>query len=234
MWIGEKITAVATWVSLKITEIKTAFGGGLTGILGLILNWSPLGAFYSAFASVMSWFGVTLPSTFTGFGRMIVQGLVNGIKSGASAVTSAISNIAKSAITAGKSVLGIHSPSVEFRKIGNFVTQGLFIGLDKGAAKPIGAVRSLASSLQERFKNQSSPLSLDMSAQLKRNSEEFAAARTQQQSPAAGSGLTVYYSPTIHAGGGGVEQIQQVLNLDKYELENMLRRLLEDKTRRAY
>ena len=73
-----------------------------------------------------------------------------------------------------------------------------------------------------------------MSAQLKRNSEEFAAARTQQQSPAAGSGLTVYYSPTIHAGGGGVEQIQQVLNLDKYELENMLRRLLEDKMRRAY
>lgn len=234
LWIGEKITAVATWVSLKITEIKTAFGGGLTGILGLILNWSPLGAFYSAFASVMSWFGVTLPASFTGFGRMLLDGLIRGIQSRVQAVVGTVSSVVNRIKSAFTNPVEIKSPSRLFKKYGAFIMQGLEIGLGNNASRPVSQISSLATSLQERFKNQSSPLSLDMSAQLKRNSEEFAAARSQQQSPDSAGGITVYYSPTIQAAGGAVEQIQQVLSIDKFELESMLRRLLEDKTRRAY
>ena len=182
----------------------------------------------------MSWFGVTLPASFTGFGRMLLDGLISGIQSRVQAVVGTVSSVVSRIKSAFTNPVEIRSPSRLFKKYGYFIMQGLEIGLGNNAARPISKISSLASSLQERFKNQSSPLSLDMSAQLKRNSEEFAAARTQQQSPAAGSGLTVYYSPTIHAGGGGVEQIQQVLNLDKFELENILRRLIEDKERRVY
>ncbi len=48
-------------------QIKAAFNGGLAGIGQLILNWSPIGLFYKAFSSVLGWFGVELPNTFTGF-----------------------------------------------------------------------------------------------------------------------------------------------------------------------
>ncbi len=63
------------------TQVKTAFDGGLSGIGALILNWSPLGLFYKAFAGVLGWFGVELPETFTGFGGKMVGSLMDGIKS---------------------------------------------------------------------------------------------------------------------------------------------------------
>lgn len=47
------------------TEIKAGFSGGLTGILGLLVNFSPVGLFYRAFAGVMSYFGIELPGKFT-------------------------------------------------------------------------------------------------------------------------------------------------------------------------
>ena len=70
--------------------IKTAFNGGIRGISALIINWSPIGLFYSAFAKVLSWFGIDLPAKFTGFGAMILEGLKNGILSKVNAVKDAI------------------------------------------------------------------------------------------------------------------------------------------------
>jgi hypothetical protein len=35
-------------------SVKGAFSRGIGGIAALILNWSPLGLFYQAFADVMS------------------------------------------------------------------------------------------------------------------------------------------------------------------------------------
>src|SRR5690606_2626019 len=55
------------------STIRTAFNGGITGISALIMNWSPIGLFYMAFAKVLSWFGVDLPAKFTGFGAMILD-----------------------------------------------------------------------------------------------------------------------------------------------------------------
>lgn len=59
--------------------VKTAFNGGITGVSALIINWSPIGLFYAAFAKVLSWFGVDLPAKFTGFGAMILTGLKTGL-----------------------------------------------------------------------------------------------------------------------------------------------------------
>src|SRR5690606_28676118 len=61
-------------------EIKAGFNGGFAGIAKLILDFSPLGLFYRAFAAVMSYFGVEMPAKFSDFGSMLLDGLVNGIK----------------------------------------------------------------------------------------------------------------------------------------------------------
>ena len=39
---------VGQWFSNKWQEIKIAFSGGIQGVSALIINWSPIGLFYSA------------------------------------------------------------------------------------------------------------------------------------------------------------------------------------------
>ena len=236
LWIGQKISAVAGFVSGKIGEIKTAFSGGLTGIIGLIISWSPLPAFYSAFAGVMSWVGVTLPATFTGFGSMIVQGLANGIRSGASSVYNAIAEMGSSAIAKAKGIFGIHSPSRVFMGIGGFVTEGLDIGLTRGGLRPLATIGSLANHLRQVFTNRAGELRSNLSARMQANSAELATARAQQQSAQAAQygGHTINYSPQIHAPGGDINQIASLLKLSQREFEAMFERLMADKQRRAY
>ncbi|HGX5929027.1 TPA: phage tail tape measure protein, partial [Escherichia coli] len=72
--------AISRWFSQRWEEVKTAFNGGVLGVSKLILNWSPLGLFYKAFAGVMKWFNIDLPGQFTEFGGHLIDGLVNGIK----------------------------------------------------------------------------------------------------------------------------------------------------------
>lgn len=62
-------------------SIKSFFSGGISGITAQILNWSPLGLFYQAFAAVLRWFGIELPAKLSTAGRNMIQSLINGIKS---------------------------------------------------------------------------------------------------------------------------------------------------------
>ena len=129
------------------TSIKASFDQGLTGILQLIANFSPLGMFYQAFAGVMNYFGVELPGKFTDFGGMIVNGLVNGLTAGLGAVKSAIGSIGDSSIGWFKEKLGIHSPSRVFAELGGFTMEGLTKGLEGGQKGPLNALTSMGKQL---------------------------------------------------------------------------------------
>ncbi|MGA4103143.1 phage tail protein [Ralstonia nicotianae] len=128
-------------------QVKTAFDGGIAGVSALILNWSPAGLFYAALAPVLQWFGFDVPAKFTEFGANIVQGLANGIRSAIGWVTDAVGSVASGAITAFKSLLGIHSPSRVFAELGGFTMAGLGDGITRGQAGPLQAVQSVAARL---------------------------------------------------------------------------------------
>lgn len=130
-------------------QIQAGFNSGLAGILGLIQNFSPVGLFYSAFAAVMNYFGVELPTQFTGFGSMLVDGLVNGITSKLSAVKDAITGAGESTIGWFKEKLGIHSPSRVFAELGGFTMAGLEQGLTGNQGGPVEAVTSLSKQLTD-------------------------------------------------------------------------------------
>lgn len=121
------------------TTIKTAFNGGIKGISSLIINWSPIGLFYTAFASVLSWFGVDLPAKFTGFGAMILEGLKNGILSKVNAVKDAITGAVSGVIDKARGLLGIHSPSRVFMGIGGYTMQGMANGIANANNLPVAA-----------------------------------------------------------------------------------------------
>lgn len=208
-------------------QIKTAFDGGLLGILGLILNWSPIGAFYSAFAAVLSWFGIELPGKFTEFGSNIISGLWNGLKAKFEEVKAWFSGVAGWFSSKFAIRNEIHSPSRLFRRFGGWMMQGLQMGIDGGASRPLNAIGSVASDLQQRFSDNTSSLAASMAA----NSAELSAAR---QGTAAAGGITVHFSPTINAPGGDAGQIQAAMQMGLREFEQLFERLMADKARRAY
>lgn len=119
--------------------IKTAFNGGIKGISALIINWSPIGLFYSVFAKVLSWFGIDLPAKFTGFGAMILEGLKNGILSKVNAVKDAITGAVSGVIEKAQGILRINSPSKVFMGLGNSTMHGMALGIQNANGLPIAA-----------------------------------------------------------------------------------------------
>ncbi|WLI08319.1 phage tail tape measure protein [Pseudomonas sp. FP597] len=147
MTLLQGIGSIATGVVNIWTTIKASFDQGLVGIAQLIINFSPLGLFYQAFAGVMSYFGVELPGKFTEFGSMIVNGLINGLTAGLGAVKDAIGSIGDSSIGWFKEKLGIHSPSRVFAELGGFTMEGLTKGLEGGQKGPLDALSSMGKQL---------------------------------------------------------------------------------------
>lgn len=121
--------------------VKTAFNGGIKGVSALIINWSPIGLFYAAFAKVLSWFGVDLPTKFKGFGAMILTGLKNGIMSKIGEVKTALSGAVTGVIEKARNLLGIHSPSRVFMGIGDYTMQGLSLGISQNQNLPVKATQ---------------------------------------------------------------------------------------------
>ncbi|WP_445673410.1 phage tail tape measure protein [Pseudomonas ceruminis] len=145
------------------TEIKAGFTGAITGIMNGLANFNPLAAISTAFSGVLSYLGIDLPSRFTEFGGMIVNGLVNGLTAGLGAVKDAVTSIGSSAIGWFKEKLGIHSPSRVFAELGGFTTEGLAHGLNNGAQEPMDAVAKMGQQLSKAgsFKLKAAALQVD-------------------------------------------------------------------------
>lgn len=72
-------------------------------------------------------------SSFTDVGIDIINGLKDGISSAAKGVINTAKDVAKGALDGAKSLLGIHSPSKEFAKVGRFSDEGMTQGLNQYA-----------------------------------------------------------------------------------------------------
>lgn len=225
-FIGGIADAVTGFFSEGWERIKAFFGSGIGNVSAQILSWSPLNLFYQSFASVMSWFGVQLPSSFTQFGANIIQGLWNGLQSKFESVKAWLAEKAASLKQAFAGVMGIHSPSRVFHRFGGWMMEGLQIGLDGGAARPIASIADTAGRLKSGFTDHMGALAARLSA----GGEAFASARNTQ----AAGGITINYNPTINAPGGNPQQIEAALQMGLREFEAMFRRMMDDKARRAY
>ncbi|WP_313473938.1 phage tail tape measure protein [Stutzerimonas kunmingensis] len=209
------------------SEIKAGFSGGLGGIAATIVNFSPVGLFYRAFAGVLSYLGVDLPARFTEFGGMLMQGLVNGIKNAAGAVKGAVVGAADSSINFFKEKLGIHSPSRVFAELGGFTMQGLAQGLVGGEGGMLKEMAGIAKRLTQAgavalgvtggaaFADQ--PLSID-------NRPPLSAPAASASGAASGSTTTI--TITINAAPGqDANAIAQAVaaELDRRERQNQAR-----------
>lgn len=229
-WSGIKSAwgSVTGWFSGIWGSIKTAFNGGIVSIGKLIMNWSPLGLFYKAFAGVMSWFGVDLPKNFTDFGGNLIAGLVNGIGNKLAAAKDTIVNFGNSISGWFKETLGIHSPSRVFMGFGDNIGQGAAIGLQRTTPLAALAGQRLATEMTPDVPRIPSP-------------EIMAAGYSGRGATAAGGGtsggIQVSFNPQFYLNGketAAPAGLTGALNISLHELEKMLERLMAQKQRRGY
>lgn len=114
MLAGIIAVVVAAWVAMQVAAVY---------LFGAVI-----GQFVDLYNTIMMYV-----DGFTEIGRMLVQGIVNGITSGAGAVVDAVKGMATSALNSFKSTLGIASPSKVMAEMGGHLTMGLAQGIDRGA-----------------------------------------------------------------------------------------------------
>jgi hypothetical protein len=120
--------------------------------IGLLVTGLAVGAYLiytywdqikAAFFAAVAWLS-GLGSKMMSIGTMIIQGLVNGIRSAGSAVWNTLKNIVMGGINGVKALLGIKSPSRVFMALGGYVSEGMAVGIDKGGRRALGAAGRLA------------------------------------------------------------------------------------------
>lgn len=211
-------------------EIKAGFSGGLTGIAALIVNFSPVGLFYRAFAAVMNYFGVELPGKFSEFGGMIVTGLVNGISNMASSLKDSVIGIGSSVKGWFTETLGIQSPSRVFMGYGANISEGAAIGISAQA----GLVRQAALGMAAQSGVDlapPNPVNVSRASMM-----GDGGGMSPGGSPGAGGQPVFHFSPQITLPGGAdtQQQLQQGLQAGYSEFVRMMDRYMHDKRRRSY
>ncbi|HDT1432254.1 TPA: phage tail tape measure protein [Enterobacter hormaechei subsp. steigerwaltii] len=139
--------AVSSWFKQRWADIKEAFNGGIVGIGKLLINWSPVGLLYKAFAAALKYLGVDLPAKFTDFGGHLIDGLINGIKNKWESLKTTVTDMGDSVGGWFKEKLGIHSPSRVFIGFGDNIAQGAAIGLQRTTPQAALAGQRMASEL---------------------------------------------------------------------------------------
>ncbi|ECI3850117.1 phage tail tape measure protein [Salmonella enterica subsp. enterica] len=216
-------------------RIKTAFDGGIAGVTRLILDWSPLGLFYNAFASVLDWFGIELPASFSEFGGNILDSLINGILNALPFLNGAIEKIKALIPDWAKSALGISAemPSVAAAVpgiAGTMVVQQASAPLASGAKAVTTSAKTMTSPQPLKTKRAAT---LPTSAALPGKS----AGKPYTLPSRAQSNVQVHFSPQVTVQGSGAnaaKDINNVLSLSKRELERMINDVMAQQRRREY
>ena len=223
-------SSITNFCSEAWTNISNFFTSGIGNITATILDWSPLGLFQQVFSTVLSWFGIDVPSKFSDFGKNMIDGLVNGIKNAWESAKQIVSDLGEGIKGWFAEKLGIHSPSRVFKGYGVNVVEGLAIGMNKSISMAEDASDNLSSAVGLNGVSHNTRLLTNY--QPLNRAEVMSSATTQAQ------GITVHFNPTINVNGddrnGVLNQVEQGLKMSLSEFEMMLKRVLDQQQRRAY
>ena len=152
-WDELKVKAAAIWqsikdsISVKVEAAKQA----------IVNTWNA-----AKTATVNTFNGIAdsivttlkeLPSRMLQIGKDIVNGLIDGIKEGASGVATAIGSMASSAVAKAKSVLDIRSPSRVMKKVGEQTAEGMANGIKKGKKAVVTEAQKMAAEAVKAVKD---------------------------------------------------------------------------------
>lgn len=138
------VAAIATGVAMGVLAVATvALVGGLL-LLAAVPFAIPL-AFAAAGIAIWTFWEDLTSIDWSGAGRSLIDGLVQGLRSGAQLVVETVSSIADSATAALRNALQIRSPSRVFARLGLEIPRGLAAGVDRGMPAAMDAVGRVVS-----------------------------------------------------------------------------------------
>jgi len=152
------IVAVIKFAWTNISNVVTLGMHLVMNIIGVVLDlitghWGKacsdfLHLISQAFSDVMHFLGGFLSSIVSlvwSIGSGIVEGIVHGIEDAGGAIASTLEGLAKGALNAAKSFLGINSPSRLFRtEVGQWMAKGIAQGIDDHADSAALSMKQLA------------------------------------------------------------------------------------------
>ncbi|MFW1689428.1 phage tail tape measure protein [Acinetobacter ursingii] len=194
---------VGAWFAERWNDLKTSTSGGISNISATILNWSPLGLFYSVFASVLNWFGFDLPTKFSEFGSNIINGLINGIKSHFPKLKETWNEVTNYMPDWMKQRMIIRSPSRVMAGLGGHIIGGIGMGLTQAFPE----LKNKYNQVLNLFTNKSqSPVldQIDIAAPVMSKIQTAPNLTPSRQSSLAVAGDT--YTIHIHAAPGQIVQ----------------------------
>ncbi|WP_449126348.1 phage tail protein [Staphylococcus chromogenes] len=150
--VGAKMSEAWNTIVSKGQQWVDAIRQAMTNFLNAVRQkfWDVVNAcregMENALNAIRNFFG-----RFSEVGSYLMEGLANGVKAGIGWVVDAARGVAERAVSAAKSVLGIHSPSKVFKGIGQFVSQGLGIGIADHAYKAVDAVKNVSNQMLNAF-----------------------------------------------------------------------------------
>ena len=139
--LQSSLTSALGWAGAKL--------GDLWGLLARPLRLVPVAweALQSSLTAALGWVRGLVPE-LQNIGRMLVEGLVSGIRSMASLPMDAIRGLGQGVVATLKGILGIRSPSTVFASLGVMTALGLVQGLETMTPRVVRAVQGLVPPVQ--------------------------------------------------------------------------------------
>lgn len=148
------ISGIAGFLSALPSNIASWLSGVISTVVGWVSQFARNAtSAASQFASNLINGLASIPGKVTSIGSNIIQGMVNGVTGAAGRLIDSVKGAVDDAINAAKNLLGIHSPSRVFRKIGQYTMQGAALGVDDDAGVLLrstdNAMRGMISTAQD-------------------------------------------------------------------------------------
>lgn len=134
--VGPVIAAIGLW--------PIVIGAAFAALAYLVYtNWDRIKGWFAGGIEKIKAYFAGLPDWMKWAGKMMIIGLIEGIKS--IPVVGFVATLAQRVIGAFRKPNKINSPSRTFMEMGGFLTQGLALGIEGGAHHPLRAMGKMAS-----------------------------------------------------------------------------------------
>lgn len=200
--IASRISGIVT----AATNLIVAFLNGIAKNQGRIIHAGVnlIISFVNGLATEIRNSGPAMGKAGANLATAIVEGMVRGLGAGVGIIAGKAREVASSALSAAKGVLGIKSPSKEFEKIGKYVNEGFLKGLQGNSDQVKNAFNTMRDNLRTLMRNSAEDvdrLTVKLKrlksarhqdrAEIKETTKELALARKEEKlSKAAYSTLT--------------------------------------------
>ena len=159
---------------------------------------------------------------------MLIQGLINGIKSAAAAVYNTIASIGNSIEAKFQAVMDIHSPSREFRRFRWLYHSRFGHRYPSHGQSANRYYRHMGWPSKDSLRTVSVGYVL-MSLRVYPVIVQISSRHGRLRPPPGG--VTIHFNPTINAPGGDPAQIQTALQMGLREFETLFQRMMADRER---